>query len=71
MNILKKFLRTSYDYMKKSTNVEILEYHYGYCKGFIMSMFATDVINYDNYDKYTKFIDRVYKEFSEDLKSNE
>ena len=70
MNILKKFLRTSYDHMKKQTNVEGLEYYYGYCKGFIMSMYATDIISYDNYDTYTNFIDRVYKEYLEDLRNN-
>ena len=70
MNILKKYLHTSYNYMKKQTNVEGLEYFYGYCNGLVMSMLATSVINYDNYDTYTKFIDRVYKEFLEDLRNN-
>lgn len=70
MNILKQFLRTSYDYMKKCTNEEALEYHYGYCRGLIMSMYATDVIRYDNYDRYTRFFEKVYSEILEDLRNN-
>ena len=71
MNILKQFLRTSYDYMKKCTNVEALEYHYGYCRGLIMSMYATDVIHFDDYDRYIIFFDKVYKRILEGLRNNE
>ena len=71
MNILKQFLRTSYDYMKKCTNVEALEYHYGYCRGLIMSMYATDVINFDGYERYRIFFNKVYDELLEGLRNNE